>query len=103
MRSSAPWQEAGEDECVVQHCGLSRAKSWLGRFQLYISLFHPLESECYLLPRGGNQGMETAKSDFVTKESCGDSDHEVAAELMGALPAPRGSGKLGIWHRKQFA
>ena len=39
--------------------------------------------------------METAKSDFVTKESCGDSDHEVAAELMGALPAPRGSGKLG--------
>ena len=46
--------------------------------------------------------METAKSDFVTKESCGDSDDEVAAELMGARPAPRGSGKLGIWHRKQF-
>lgn len=46
--------------------------------------------------------METAKSDFVTKESAVIVTYEVAAELMGVLPVPRESGKLGIWHRKQF-
>lgn len=48
-------------------------------------------------PRHGN-----SEERFCDKGECGDSDDEVAAELMGVLPVPRVSGKLGIWHRKQF-